>query len=49
MAARDYDKPELDDFGSLTDLTEAASFLGPEDGAVKLELVIPHHSGPVNP
>jgi hypothetical protein len=49
MAAREYEKPEMDDFGSLTDVTEAQNFTGPEDGGTKIELVIPHHSGPIVP
>ena len=39
-----YTKPSVTDYGNLVDLTSATDFAGPEDGATKLELVIPHHS-----
>ena len=44
-----YEAGTIRDYGSLIDLTAAATFQGPEDGAVKLELVIPHHSTPTLP
>ena len=44
-----YEAGTIRDYGSLVELTAASTFQGPEDGAVKLELVIPHHSAPVIP
>lgn len=46
MRIEAYETPRLIDYGGLTDITEATVFRGPEDGAVKIELVIPHHSLP---
>jgi hypothetical protein len=37
-----YEKPSLSDYGSLTDLTAAIDFSGPEDGGLKLSEA--HHS-----
>ena len=35
-AAPEYTAPELRDYGSLQELTEATTFTGPEDGGSKL-------------
>ena len=43
-----YVKPEIVDYGTLTDLTEATTIFGPEDGASKIE-VDNHHSAPQGP
>lgn len=45
----EYTTPTVDDYGTVSMLTKAAAFQGYEDGAIKLELVIPHHSVPVGP
>jgi hypothetical protein len=37
-----YEKPEVRDYGSLRELTEAVDFSGVEDGGNKL--VGPHHT-----
>jgi hypothetical protein len=43
----EYVRPEVVDYGSVTELTEATSINGAEDGGSKL---IPlHHSAPVSP
>jgi len=39
-----YVAPMVKDYGSLTDLTSAVDFAGPEDGGMKIEIGIPHHS-----
>jgi hypothetical protein len=44
-----YEAGMIRDYGSLIELTAAQVFMGPEDGAMKVELVIPHHSAPVAP
>lgn len=44
-----YEAATIRDYGSLIELTRAQFFQGPEDGAMKLELVIPHHSAPATP
>jgi hypothetical protein len=44
-----YSAPVVTDDGNLVDVTEAAGFRGNEDGAAKIELIIPHHSIPVGP
>ena len=44
-----YEIPTVHDYGSLIELTAATAFRGPEDGGIKLELVIPHHSLPTVP
>ena len=41
---RDYTPPSITDYGNLVEMTASTDFRGPEDGALKLELVIPHHS-----
>jgi hypothetical protein len=44
ISMKAYAKPSVTDYGSLVDLTNAVDFAGPEDGATKLELLIPHHT-----
>jgi hypothetical protein len=40
-----YTRPAVTDYGSLTELTAAVDFAGPEDGGNKIELPgFPHHS-----
>jgi hypothetical protein len=46
---KNYEAGVIRDYGSLIDLTAAQVFQGSEDGAMKLELIIPHHSAPVVP
>ncbi len=41
-----YESPDLEDYGSLTDVTEASGLTGAEDGGSKLLI---HHSGPSVP
>ena len=42
----EYTAPELRDYGSLQELTEATSFRGAEDAGSKLLI---HHSAPLSP
>lgn len=46
MDRQEYRSPEIRDYGSLADLTEASGFFGPEDGGSKLTI---HHTGPTVP
>ena len=46
---KDYEPGTIRDYGSLIELTSADIFQGAEDGAMKLELIIPHHSAPTVP
>ena len=46
---KDYEAGSIRDYGSLIELTSADTFQGGEDGAMKLELIIPHHSAPAVP
>ena len=39
-----YEKPEISDYGTIEELTNATGFVGPEDGGSKL---LVHHSGPI--
>jgi hypothetical protein len=41
-----YEHPQVVDYGSVVDITEATGFTGPEDGGNKLLI---HHSGPMLP
>ena len=41
-----YERPEVADYGSVVEMTEATGFTGPEDGGNKLLI---HHSGPMVP
>jgi hypothetical protein len=43
-----YEKPGIADYGTLTALTASTGYRGPEDGASKIQEIIPHHSGPLN-
>lgn len=46
MAERQYEKPEVTDYGTLVELTEATGAQGPEDGGSKESV---HHSAPSSP
>lgn len=46
MEERNYERPEIVDFGTLTDLTDAQGLTGPEDGGSKALI---HHSAPSTP
>lgn len=39
-----YVRPTVTDYGTLSDLTAAVDFRGPEDGGVKTNPPQPHHS-----
>lgn len=41
-----YEQPELTDYGTLQEVTEAVTITGPEDGASKID-TNNHHSFPV--
>ncbi|MGH9034065.1 MAG: hypothetical protein ACRDY4_07660 [Acidimicrobiia bacterium] len=43
---RDYQKPEIVDYGTLVSLTEASGANGAEDGGSKALI---HHSAPIAP
>jgi hypothetical protein len=42
----EYNAPEVEDLGTLEDLTQAVAFTGAEDGGSKLLI---HHSAPMFP
>ena len=44
--AHEYERPQVMDYGSLIDITEATSINGNEDGGSKLLI---HHSLPAAP
>ena len=46
MAEKDYEEPEVVDYGSLQSVTEASGFVNLEDGGSKLLI---HHSSPSGP
>jgi hypothetical protein len=41
-----YERPEVLDYGTVVEITEATGFTGAEDGGSKLLI---HHSGPALP
>jgi hypothetical protein len=46
MADREYEKPEITDYGTLVELTQASGAQGAEDGGSKNTV---HHSAPASP
>jgi hypothetical protein len=46
MDTKGYEKPQVNDYGDLLELTAAQGFVNAEDGGSKLLI---HHLDPINP